>query len=432
MFSADQISQHRQKLGYYIMDGKTYTNKYQALENMTEHSRLNYYFNDDAFGQCDFTQEPAENMYELYRQRAQQLRDKYEYLVLYFSGGIDSTTVLRTFIDNNIPLDGIVMYGTWEVKRGPNKSALNLGPGHLDTAEQDRAGIPYLQELQRRHNNKLNIHFLDTTKYYSEFQDPDWVYACNTYLGPRIFMHNFYWNDPWMQQWMYKGNTAFIRAIDKPRVVLDEGWWKMGFLDVQCIDSTPSGIYNKHEDHAINEYFFWTPDFPKLMVKQCHEIVKYFENQLPESVFHHVTTKTAGFNGGLYYRYVDPVIYGRYCGQKPGEDKAYFSLEKSISPVLMQKDKWFYHSTKNDLEREYKVWQEGIKRLQKNINPKHFNPARDLFNGPDYNDTMTKLWKEFNLNGIDIPELGERHVLFGTTGYWSRMHKIKSFSKFKQ
>jgi diphthamide synthase (EF-2-diphthine--ammonia ligase) len=42
------------------------------------------------------------------------LRDKYDYLILYYSGGSDSWTVLNTFLENNIKLDCV--YVRWPFK----------------------------------------------------------------------------------------------------------------------------------------------------------------------------------------------------------------------------------------------------------------------------------------------------------------------------
>jgi hypothetical protein len=38
----------------------------------------------------------------LYKERAQQLRDNYDELILYYSGGSDSHNILHTFLQNNI------------------------------------------------------------------------------------------------------------------------------------------------------------------------------------------------------------------------------------------------------------------------------------------------------------------------------------------
>ena len=71
-------------------------------------------FNESVFSSYDWTVEPNESIADLYRQRAQQLRDKYDYIVLMFSGGADSTTVLRSFLDNDIKLDEAVSYMSYD------------------------------------------------------------------------------------------------------------------------------------------------------------------------------------------------------------------------------------------------------------------------------------------------------------------------------
>ena len=60
------------------------------------------------FNIFDWSKEPTESWKELKKQRAQHIRDNYDYVVLYFSGGSDSTTVLNSFYDNNIYIDEIV------------------------------------------------------------------------------------------------------------------------------------------------------------------------------------------------------------------------------------------------------------------------------------------------------------------------------------
>jgi len=56
----------------------------------------------------DWTKEPKESFKELCRQRAEQIRDTYDYVIVYFSGGSDSTTVMNAFLDNGIKIDEVV------------------------------------------------------------------------------------------------------------------------------------------------------------------------------------------------------------------------------------------------------------------------------------------------------------------------------------
>lgn len=418
MFSKETVSEHRKKHGYYIVDGVSYNNKHHALCHKHSTSDFKWYFNDDAFDNVNWEAEPSLDLYELYRQRALQLRQQYDYLVLYFSGGIDSITILRTFLDNNIKIDGVVMYGTWKLDQRYQQN-------NLDVIEQNEVGVPYLLKVEREYNTKINWYMLDTTDFYQNFRDDDWIFAVNTFLGPRMFCHNFYWQDPWMQRWLNKGTTAFIRGIDKPRVVLEDNWWKLGFLDVQVIDSTPSGVYDARNDHAITEYFFWTPDFADLLRKQCHVVINWFEQNLNHELLGRLCTKSRHFDQALYYKYVDPLIYGRYTSQNPGDEKPYFSLPKSIAPSLVQKDLWFYQTGNHEMTKEFGIWKQGINRLMTSIDPAHFNITVNKSRHEDYDHWISKVYREFNLDGIDLPQLGQPHVLWGTVGVWAKMHPIR-------
>lgn len=422
MFDISQISQHRLKHGHYVVDGKTYNNKFLALSNRNSSSDMKFYFNDDEFSKVNWSQEPAEDLYELYRQRAQQLRDQYEYLVLYFSGGIDSITILNVFLENKIPLDGVVMYGTWKLDQ-------KYQDKNLDVIEQNRVGVPLIRALEQKYKTKINLYLLDTTDMYKNFKSDDFVYNVNTFLGPRMFCHNFYWQDPWMQNWIMKGNTAFIRGIDKPRVFVENNAWHLGFLDTQIIDSSPAGLYNKYCDYAITEYFFWTPDFTPLIVKQAHTIIDYFEKHLPAELFPKLCTKTSVFDQGTYFKYIDPLIYGRYTPQRPGEEKPYFSLPKSIAPSLVQKDLWFYQTGDNEMKKEFEVWKAGINRLQNTINPAYLNTDGGKNKSQPYNQWIQNIFNEFNLSGIEMPDKNQPHILWGTLGTWSKFHKIKEFKQ---
>lgn len=73
----------------------------------------------DSYMSSDWTKEPIESFEELKKRRAEQLREKYSYLVLYFSGGADSTTMVNAFLKNNIHVDEIVTAGFVDVGK-PN------------------------------------------------------------------------------------------------------------------------------------------------------------------------------------------------------------------------------------------------------------------------------------------------------------------------
>ena len=418
MFELDKNDHHRKKLGYYQVGNQRFTNKYMALNHSSQSDNFHYDFNNDVFSNCDWSQEPTDDLYEIYRKRAQQLRDRYDNLVLYFSGGVDSTVILMTFLENQIPLDGVVMYGTWALEQ-------QYQDQHLDTVEQNIVGRNLIRELEKKYNTKINLYLLDTTKYYQKFEDENFVYAGTNYVGPRMFCHNFYWQDPWMQSWQEKGTTAFIRGIDKPRVFIEDGYWTFGFLDVQMIDSAPSGIWKSTQDHAITEYFYWTPDLPELVIKQAHIVADYFEKHLPMTLYSTLATKTHGFDATTYNKYIDPLVYGKYITQKPGQDRTYFSIPKSIAPGLVQKDFWFYQAGKDQMSREFKIWKAGIRHLQQTIPMEMINVTTDRSQDKNFDQWIHNLFGKFNILDLGLPKIGEPHIIWGPKGSWSTLYKIR-------
>ena len=99
------------KFGYYSAGDKIFYNRVDALLHHEQTGIFpDWKFHDDVFGAYNWTVEPTLSLNDLYKTRAQQLRDKYDYIVLFFSGGADSTNVLDTFVNNKIHLDEVVTY----------------------------------------------------------------------------------------------------------------------------------------------------------------------------------------------------------------------------------------------------------------------------------------------------------------------------------
>ena len=82
------------RLGYYRVGWKKFYNKTLALlESNKTGYKIDWVFNNDIYGKIDWTLPVLESLDLLYALRARQLREKYDYLVLYFSGGADSTNI---------------------------------------------------------------------------------------------------------------------------------------------------------------------------------------------------------------------------------------------------------------------------------------------------------------------------------------------------
>ena len=79
----------------------------------TENDKKYFYFYDEEFSKINWFIEPKDSLQTLYRKRAEQIRQDYEYVILAYSGGHDSTQVLETFYYNNIHINEILMVGAF-------------------------------------------------------------------------------------------------------------------------------------------------------------------------------------------------------------------------------------------------------------------------------------------------------------------------------
>ena len=85
--------------GYYTVGGIKMYSQIEAVEISNKLDLpIKWHFNDEVFSSLDWTVEPTETLAELYKKRCEQLREKYDYLVLYYSGGADSDNILNHFI----------------------------------------------------------------------------------------------------------------------------------------------------------------------------------------------------------------------------------------------------------------------------------------------------------------------------------------------
>jgi len=257
MWINDDIPASRAKQGWYEVNGKKYLNKYHALEHCPESEWPQWNFNNEAYSLVNWSQEPTTDLYELYKVRAVQLRLKYDYLLLYYSGGVDSHAVLRAFIDNNIPLDGIVISGSYSVDREDLSC----------NQEQKRVAQAYIDQLKKFNKLTCPVFYLDTVRYH-HFEDENWVYACGQALTPQVYSYNNFWQEPWLQDFLMRGKTAFIRGVDKPRIILQDNQWYVSFLDAYIMSGTPTGMLKANQDWDIQEYFYWSPDKPEIGAKQ--------------------------------------------------------------------------------------------------------------------------------------------------------------------
>lgn len=215
---------------------------------------------DHPWKKISWNVEPKESIEELCKRRAEQLRDKYDYIVLYYSGGPDSSTVLNTFRDNNIPLDEIVFYNFSDIGSLGTDTVAKEQVNGLNVVDinQNVLNKIFDKELWERENYNFTGLIHDLARFRIDFYEK--------VLGKGKIR---------------KGNVCHLMCGDYPKI------------RVRSITRTEISF-----DHIFtarkmifasntygNEQFYTSVDMPELNIKQSHLLAKYFKQKYGTKLF---------------------------------------------------------------------------------------------------------------------------------------------------
>lgn len=258
------------KNGYYKVGPKNFVHKTLAL---TEASKSGIYptwnFSENVFSKCDWKTPIQTSILELYKMRAQQLRDKYDHVMLAYSGGADSDTVLHSFIDNNIKLDEIVIHWPESVSKNA-KISRDKNPSNI-LSEWELTAKPKLDWVSKNYPD-IKITFLDMTELTIEDSEDMFTIANDAIdyipIKRQRQMHAV------SSKLINKGiNVCIIYGIDKPTFNIINNEFCIIFIDrmTQVVSDIADG-----KERNI-EYFYWSEDLPELLIKQAQIFYNYFK-----------------------------------------------------------------------------------------------------------------------------------------------------------
>ena len=93
---------------HYTCNDKNFNDKFSAIKENSSSDKPIGFHEPSSYNTYDFSIEPTESWLDLCKNQAQKIRDEYDYLRLWYSGGCDSRTALDSFILNGIHLDEII------------------------------------------------------------------------------------------------------------------------------------------------------------------------------------------------------------------------------------------------------------------------------------------------------------------------------------
>jgi len=356
---------------------------YSVLEAQLEHARvglpLRWDFNESVFSSCDWKQEPAESLIELYRRRAQQIRDKYDHVVLWFSGGSDSTNVLNAFVDNDIKLDEVASQINYEATHSRhdwlNGEIFNVAMPKSQQAQQRQ---PWLRHTLVDIAQQTVDHFAQAgTKF-------DWMYHMNWHFNPNnASKKNIKLSQPHWRDMIAAGKrVAFVHGMDKPYVLQVKNRFYFRFR--QMVDTAVSAYTQMlNRPWEFDELFYWSPDLPELIIKQAHMVKRRLQSlQANDPFASPVIRMPTGEACTCSVQVHDQNLYLMPNGVSqllyPGWAPALYQF-KAPNLIFTPRDQWFFNLPDSDPAKY--AWRIGLEHLWQSTPDLWKNNPADIMSG---------------------------------------------------
>ena len=325
---------------YYSEDGKTFPNKLLAIDyRLKTNIPVHFYYYDDVYEKLDWSKVPIEPLDTLYKNQAQKIRDEYDYVVLCYSGGFDSTNILETFYYNNIKLDKIVTAGSFSKDK-----FFNSDENH--NKEIYKNAFPLLTKLGLFSITQVIDYSTDLYHDPSNFSifkyGDNWIEE----IGTRFSPHNWFWKDldKFIVPKEYQDKkVAIIWGTDKPNIQVskDRSHLYIYFRDAVITSYGRTGQtfypFTKH----IN--FYWDPTFTDILVKQTDILKQHFLSNKSPDLANGLTNTLLK----LIYNFKNPLSF------KSGKTQSY---------TFSKRDNFLTHHKDSEL---FKFYNNGISKLEK-------------------------------------------------------------------
>lgn len=351
------------KFGYYLVGEELFTNKVLALHRATETNiHPTWHYHNEIYNKLPWHQDLDVELKFLYGMRAKQLREKYDYVIVSFSGGSDSWTIVKAFHDYNVHIDEIFV--RWPISATKDKFCLDRNNKHPSNilSEWDLAILPALEEFRDWFPNTRFTIVDWSDRFFSEtVTDDDWLYCLpQDYLNPGAIPKFTSISDQERKMIESGKSTVLIDGIDKPQLWLVDGKIYCYFLD-KLVNAHPPEIDGRNVEH-----FYWSPDFPEITHCQARQIYNKVKTQ-PEYL--KMIDRRHPYNHVIKNKWNDftrSIIYTDYV------QRGFFQSLKSYTSVYDEVDAWMF-GTKHKQELFMQSWKSTFDNIVKSIDQRYFD-----------------------------------------------------------
>ena len=346
---------------FYNIDKDVIDNYYDAFAH---HDIFYFYYFDKEFSSINWTIDSEKSLSDLYRQRAEQIRNDYEYVIIPYSGGYKSSLILETFYYNNIHIDEVLLVGAFSQDS-------YTGSDENHNGEIYNQAIPTLNKLNLK-NTKItqvdySIYFNNPNNFsLIKRYGSDWIKHIGAYYSP----HNLFWHD--LKKFIGQNNdkkTGVIFGTNSPLLKIE---------DQKAYTYFPSdNFYNfgnfQKDQNFTRVNFFTDKDTTYIIKNQLHKILNFNRSC-------------------LFYKRPTPIeIYNELVFEL--KNPINFKSKKSPTNLISLRDSFLLNKKDSDIYKIYK---------QSTIDKKLFIFVRNSIN--NFSVTGSLKTKKYYLIGENFNE----------------------------
>jgi hypothetical protein len=358
--------------GTWTVTGKSFQNKRNALLYASNNGcpSVSYSWHDSVWKNFDTSRLGKQALSDLYRERAQQLRDTYDYLILSYSGGADSHNILMAFLDNNIKLDQIFAHqpfsfinSSYHTPNTTDKTSRNM------VSEWDYCVKPTLDYVAKNHPD-IKIELSDWMSNVNEsyFAKEDTFLnagGSNNGMGPMA--RNLDFSKMGLDVLKKDKTIATIYGHDKPLLWLDNKLNRVSmiFTDVPLsLGTNAVGTY---------EPFYWSEKLPDLMFEMAYQVYLYFKSNphLQKYMWSAESNTTDNTVASVNHE-----ISKSVCYPHTWDFRKFQSDKPNLSGLRQDRDFFIYEF--NDYQRVKDVWKYHREGFYQGINKKYIHDGGNL------------------------------------------------------
>lgn len=369
--------------GYWSVGEEVFFSKTEALiKAHSTRQRVKFHFNDHIYNTAKWGVEPQESIQQLYLQRALELRDKYDYLIILYSAGSDSTNMIKTFIDNNIKIDHVV---SWGCKNH------HWGDLDLPNIEITKAGSEIIKKIINMGIKFTFDNLLDTETFNKEFRTSDWISRSGPTLSIGDVMKQLvcFQKKEYLELTKKGKKVCFLWGLERVSLNLIRGNYYLNFND-QILKGQAHKSRSSPNYPIQHEYFYSGPDTTsiKILAKQAHLILNYLEKNFTEQQIERIIgplkkeelidsdmdRKPRPYDNAEYEKYLEewkPNRQGRELHMLINNliysdtwNNKTFSIGKAEAEWLNKSSRPFLHDRNTT---EFKIWQGAVLDVLNNI-----------------------------------------------------------------